>query len=101
MTEISKELYEFYPNMSAQTHESLVKEYASKAVRSALSAKDAEADAIRAQLIRMVDIAESRLFEIERLRSALAWVRVNYASAPTQQINAHIDDALNGGSDAP
>lgn len=38
---------------------------------SALAEKDAEIEDIRAQLVRMVDIAEDRLFEIGRIRSAL------------------------------
>jgi hypothetical protein len=36
--------------------------------------------------------------EIERLRASLAWVRANYAAAPTQQINAYIDAALAKGT---
>lgn len=37
----------------------------------ALAAKDAEIEEIRNQLVRMVDIAEGRLFEISRLEDAL------------------------------
>lgn len=65
-------------------------------------ASDEECRTDDADIMREADEALSaKDDEIERLRASLAWVRVNYASAPTQQINAHIDAALNGGSDAP
>lgn len=45
-------------------------------LHSQVAAKDAEIENIRAQLVRMVDIAEARLFEIERLREELASIRL-------------------------
>lgn len=45
-----------------------------------------------------IDAAAANGSEVERLRAALVWVRANYASGPTRQINAHIDAALNQGA---
>jgi hypothetical protein len=109
---IGDELHQYYPSMSAQTHEELVKDYARRAVRAALAASEDGTDLtidrtatswtapIRLtdnMLDRMIDNGEwgmERDLIADQLRGA--WAEARYATPA----KAHNDDIAVGRSAA-